>query len=201
VPSKLSRTQLSVREQGWITKWKDRFEIEKTFSPANWGYVALSPRKAYGADVPSLVNTNKVYGPGVAQHWLQTQITGLFLLSPSSDAKAAERAGAFAEVFYPEVRAFKLSELMLFFARYAAGKYDKSFTLFSPHRIGNAFFTEFLPDRKQELQAFEHDKEEANREAERRKYQEELKRIPEGYTPYTWWKEQKLRKEQELKNK
>lgn len=86
------------------------------------------------------------------------------------------------------MKAYKLTELMLFFARYKAGKYDNSFSSFDARRIGNAFFKEFVPERNYELDAIH-----------RRTVQEEIEKRrfvpPEGYSSLTLYNELKRRAE------
>ena len=95
--------------------------------------------------------------------------------------------------FAQEVRQYKLSELMLFFARYKAGRYDNSYSSFDTKRIGNAFFKEFLPQRNAELDMAirKHEQEESLR---RRELPDGYV-IPEGYNAYTWYLERKRRGE------
>jgi nitrite reductase/ring-hydroxylating ferredoxin subunit len=76
--------------------------------------------------------------------------------SSSNQSKGvADGIPLFSASFAAEAGRYKLSELMLFFARYKAGRYDKSFSTFDCRRIGNSFFREFLPDRTDELYRIE----------------------------------------------
>ena len=92
----------------------------------------------------------------------------------------------FAASFAKETSIFKLSELMLFFARYKAGKYDNSYYSFDTRRIGNAFFKEFLPERQRELDRI-------TKEEEQRKIEERRFTPPEGYSSLSWYNHLKER--------
>ncbi len=94
----------------------------------------------------------------------------------------------FCQSFASQVKAYKLSELMLFFARYKAGKYDNSFASFDARRIGNAFFKEFNSERNYELDAI--NRKRVQDEIENRKFIP-----PEGYSSLTLYNELKRRAE------
>lgn len=158
-----------------------------------WGYTLQNAERAYMADCPTLMQYDALYGEGSSAYWIELQVFGLFGASSSKDSSMADGIRIFSQAFAQEVRQYKLSELMLFFARYKAGRYDNSYASFDTKRIGNAFFKEFLTQRNFEIDA-----------AVRKQQQEEsLKRreLPEGYTihegynPYTWYLERKRRGE------
>ena len=107
--------------------------------------------------------------------------------SSKADKTLADSIGIFANTFAAEVRTYKLSELMLFFARYKAGVYDNSYATFDTRRIGNAFFKEFLPQRAAELAAIERDR--ATEAYLKSRELPEGYTVPEGYNPYTWYQE------------
>lgn len=174
-----------------MTKWKDPSDIERVFSPRNWGYVARYPDKAYSTNCPSLQQCDELYGEGNAELWVYAQILALFGSSSSKDPGVVDGIMIFAQSFAYEVRFYKLSELMLFFARYKAGKYDNSFSQFDARRIGNAFFKEFCIERAREIDRFE--KKRICQEALARRELPKGYSIPEGYNPYTWYLEAKKR--------
>ena len=93
----------------------------------------------------------------------------------------ADGIKTFSDSFVSVVDGFKLSELMLFFARYKAGCYDNSFSTFDTKRIGNAFRKEFIPERNRELDR-----------AERKRQMEAVERRrfvpPAGYSSLSWYR-------------
>ena len=130
---------------------------------------------------------DSAYGHGEAANWIDIQVSALFGASSKADKALADSIGIFANTFAAEVRTYKLSELMLFFARYKAGVYDNSYATFDTRRIGNAFFKEFLPQRAQELAAIERDR--ATDAYLKSRELPEGYTVPEGYNPYTWYQE------------
>ena len=166
----------------WLQKWPSHSNVEKAFSPVYWGYTANNPDKAYLADCPTLLQYGEVYGQDYPADWIHLQILALYGSSSNREKGVSDGIRLFSVAFAAEVRQYKLSELMLFFSRYKAGKYDNSYTSFDAKRIGNAFFKEFLKERVYEID-----------KAERARVQKEIddRRFtpPEGYTSYSWYQE------------
>lgn len=65
-------------KKAWLTKWKDRSEVERVFSPTQWGYTLQNPEKAYMADCPSLMQYDALYGHGSSEYWIDIQVSGIF---------------------------------------------------------------------------------------------------------------------------
>lgn len=177
---------MSKEQAAWLTKWKNPSDVERQFSPNNWGYALSNPVKAYTAECPTLVAYEKLYGEGVSADWIRIQVLTLYGASNCKDIGVADGIKLFAQSFAQEVKTYKLSELMLFFARYKAGKYDNSYASFDAKRIGNAFFTEFIKERNNELDRISREK--TQQEIEDRRYTP-----PEGYSSLSWYNELKRR--------
>lgn len=133
------------------------------------------------------------YGQGEAANWIDIQVSALFGASSKADPELAKGIGIFANTFAAEVRTYKLSELLLFFARYKAGVYDNSYATFDTRRIGNAFFREFVPQRAKELAEIE--RKAATEAALKSRELPDGYTVPEGYTPWTWYQERVRRGE------
>ena len=172
--------------KAWLTKWKDRSDIIRSFSPVHWGYTAQHPERAYEAECPNLMQLDAVYGKGSSVYWVESMITGIFGASSSREKGQADGIRVFCEVFAAQAKRFKLSELMLFFARYKAGKYDSSYAAFDSRRIGNAFFKEFIPERNREIDNMWHKNNVVNTERN-------LFVPPRGYTTLSWLQEVRRR--------
>ena len=140
------------------------------------------------ADCPTLLHYDKTYGEGVGARWIYGQVLALFGVSSCKDEGVARGIWLFAESFANEAKGYKLSELMLFFARYHAGKYDSSFSSFDTKRIGNCFFSQFVKERNFELERI-------HREQEQKKVEERRFTPPEGHTSWSWYQELKKRAE------
>lgn len=170
----------------WTKKYQTPSQIEQTFSPSQWSFASNNPERAYLSDCPTLKEYSLTFGEKVAEKWVYMQIMALYGASSNTDKGAADGIRLFAASFSRETSTFKLSELMLFFARYKAGKYDNSYYSFDTRRIGNAFFKEFLPERQRELDRIT--KEEEQKRIESRRFTP-----PEGYTSLSWYQELKKR--------
>lgn len=177
---------VSKESKVWLTKWKSHSDIERIFSPSNWGYTIANPKRAYEAECPTLVSYDRVYGKGLAAEWVYMQVLALYGSSNCKDIGVADGIKLFAHSFAYEVKSYKLSELMLFFARYKAGKYDNSYATFDARRIGGAFFNEFVKERNYELDSI-------NRIEEQKKIEERRFTPPDGYSSLSWYKELKRR--------
>lgn len=153
-----------------------------------WEYVIGNVEKAYTSETPCLIHIEQMHGSDSMVHWLKGQILALFGSSTSDDKGIADGISLFAQTFAVEVKGFKLTELMLFFARYKAGRYDNSYTKFDARRIGNAFFKEFIQERNNELNAI-------NRKKIQREIEERRFTPPEGYSSLSWYQELKKRAE------
>lgn len=147
-----------------------------------------NPDKAYSAECPTLREYAGAFGLPHAAMWVRIQVTQLYGASSNRDKGVSDGIKLFADCFASEVAAYKLSELMLFFARYKAGRYDNSFASFDARRIGNAFFKEFLKERVYEIDKLERARKQ--QEIEDRKFVP-----PEGYTSLSWYQELKSRAE------
>lgn len=186
MPSSNSSWKDKPEAQAWLRKWQSPSEVEAQFSPIHWGYTINNADKAYMADCPTLAQYGELYGPNFPADWVRIQVIALYGTSTNRDKGVADGIRLFAEAFAAEVRQYKLSELMLFFARYKAGRYDNSYASFDAKRIGNAFFKEFLKERPYEM-----DKAERSRNQQ----QIEARRFtpPPGYSSLSWYQELRAR--------
>lgn len=163
-----------------------RSSLETKYSPAKIAYVSHNWEKAYTAECPSLGAVASELGADVASLWIEAQITALYGFSSNKEKGVVDGIHFFAISFTGYVLNFKLTEIMLFFARYKAGKYNNSYATFDTQKIGNAFFKEFLPERNYELDRLIRDK--IQREIRERSFTP-----PKGYTSFTWNEEIKRR--------
>lgn len=176
-----------------MTRLKNPSDVDRLYAPTHWGYTMQHVERAYMADCPTLADITATFGDEYAAMWVRQQLLALYGLSSNKDKATSDGIKPFAEVFAAQLKPYKLSELMLFFARYKTGMYDNSYATFDTRRIGNAFFKEFVPQRAQELSAIER----------RARTEECLKNrelppgytVPEGYNPYTWYLERVRRGE------
>lgn len=159
---------------------KSMSDVIARYNPKHWGYALSNPDKAYMADSPTLMGLNKKFnasqdGKTPASAWIATHLFKLFESSSSKNDNIAKSIISFAEAFANDAAQFKLTELMIFFARYQAGRYGQDQYAFDPRRIGNVFRREFLPDRNAELARL-------HRKSEQDRIEQERFETPEGYT-------------------
>lgn len=173
---------VSESRKAGLMKLQTPSDVDVKYSASKWDYVSASPEGAYAADCPLGFDIAAKFGRDYYSNWMHGQILALFGSSSNRDKGVADGIKLFATSFANEVRGFKLTELMLFFSRYKAGKYDNSFASFDARRIGNAFFKEFLPQRNHELDRIYRKKAQEEREANQFT-------PPEGYTSLSWYQE------------
>lgn len=119
-----------------------------------WAELHATPSRAYNANCPTLKELAMLYDypikisnnsaddiTNLAEYWVRMQLVYLFTNSSCKDASLAKTIEPFARSFASEAKDFKLTELMLFFSYYMAGKLndDDSYVTFSTKRIGDAF--------------------------------------------------------------
>lgn len=140
----------------WTVKNPTFNDLMQNYSPRNWGVVADSPWRAYRWQCPTVAALSELYGAACPKMWMDEQVTHLFLTSQCRDASQAEaQVGPFVAAFTGTVAGYKLSEVMLFFARYKAGVYGQSFAAFDVRNVGQTFHHDFLKDRRRELTLME----------------------------------------------
>ncbi len=142
--------------------------------------------RAYITDSPTIGQVANELGSDFVIHWIRQQLMALYGASSNKDQGIADGINFFANSFAMQVRGYKFTELMLFFARYKAGRYDNSYYSFDARRIGSAFFHEFIPQRNHELERITN---KVNlEEIEKRRFTP-----PAGYSSLSWYNELKKR--------
>lgn len=176
-----------------MTRLKNPSDVDRIYSPSLWGYTMQHAEKAYTADCPTVADITNTFGAEYAAMWVRTQVLALYGASSNRDKGISDGIKPFADSFSPLIKPYKLSEIMLFFARYKAGMYDNSYATFDTRRIGNAFLKEFVPQRAKELAAIE--RKTATESYLKSRELPEGYNVPEGYTPWTWYQERVRRGE------
>lgn len=175
-------------DTAWPYRWQSTADVERAFSPINWAYAAANVTRSYTAQCPTLQQYADRFGQQFAADWIQIQMLALYGSSSNMSKGIADGIPLFCASFAAEAGRYKLPELMVFFARYKAGRYDKGFSSFDCRRIGNAFFREFLPDRTEELYRIELGRQRQLRlDEEQNTARSNQQQIPEGYNSFTWF--------------
>lgn len=116
---------------------------------------------AYFERWPTLHRLNDIYGKGTAILWMRKRFTALYVSSASKDPTLTNAINKRADAFCAEVfDRYKISELLLFFQRFEAGRYYNKYsaTTFDPAKIGAAFFQKFVPERTADIERIEREK-------------------------------------------
>lgn len=157
-----ARTSLPI-SQDWLSRHATRSDALRCYTPASWQYVANRPREVHERYAPTMLQLEETFGDGFGAAMINLQLTSLFGTSASTDPTIGQAIGLFAPDFAASLMGEKSTVVMLFFARYRAGRYDSSFTRFDLRRIGNAYWSEFLPDWRREIGKYEEEREAAAR--------------------------------------
>ena len=149
-------TDVQLRTMQLSRSWMDRhptFEsLCEHYSSKYWGQLLQTPLRAYEAKGPVLGCINDIYGPGSAEKWVAMQIIEILVTTRAEpNDKVWKAIQSFVASFSSSAHIFKLTELMLFFARYKNGMYETTYAAFDVRNIGQVFFHNFLAERHGEL--------------------------------------------------
>lgn len=168
------------------TKTLARYPNFRMFSDAYSS--SLSPilledlKKAYSDKSPTFADINAMYGAGTASLWLETQITGLDFTSQTKESGDVKAIEEFSRLFVRHYSWVKITEFLLFIARYKLGIYGKFYGYFDVISIGDAF-KKFIKDRN-----FEFGKVQSEASTAVAMSQKQVE-IPPGYTSISWYEE------------
>lgn len=159
----------------------------RLYAPGMQAAAVRQPERVYAARLrPTLSALAERLGPEGAAAWVAAQLAQVFVDTSSRTADAAEAIESFSRTFAAEAAPYSLPELLLFFGRYRAGRYDSGYAAFDTRRIGLAFHREFLPERRLELAR-------ACRAAEQAEIEARRFTPPEGHTSLSWYRLLKAR--------
>lgn len=138
---------------------------------------------AYMSDTPTIGLLAEVYGWDNAVFWLKMQIASLDRYNGSTKECDLAVIGEVALLFARRYARVKLTEFMLFIARFKLGIYGKFYGVFDPISLGEAFKL-FLRHREKEIAEIERTRNEPG---------STWFIPPEGYTSLSWYQEVKRR--------
>ncbi|MGN8992097.1 hypothetical protein SAMN05444376_3054 [Bacteroides clarus YIT 12056] len=128
-----------------------------TFSQASAAYsTSLQPilladlDKAYSEKSPTLSDLERMYGDGSSSLWAKTQLLTIDFASATKESADENALNEFSNLFVRQYHYIKLTEFILFVARFKLGRYGKFYGYFDTITIGEAF-RKFLKDRSDEL--------------------------------------------------
>lgn len=128
-----------------------------TFSKASAVYsTSLQPllladiEKAYSEKSPTLSDLERMYGYGSSSLWVKTQLLTIDFASSTKEGADENALNEFSGLFVSQYHYIKLTEFILFVARFKLGRYGKFYGYFDTITVGEAF-RKFLRERSDEL--------------------------------------------------
>lgn len=129
-----------------------------TFSQASVAYsTSLQPilladlDKAYSEKSPALSDLERMYGYGSSALWVKTQLLTIDFASSTKEGADENALNEFSGLFVGQYHYIKLTEFILFVARFKLGRYGKFYGYFDTITVGEAF-RKFLRERSDELE-------------------------------------------------
>ena len=112
---------------------------------------------------PTLFDISSVYGEDIAVDWVTKSVCAIWFLKPDTNPLIYQQARRWAASFVAANSHYKIGEMMLFFARCNAGRYNLGYNL-DVTRIGLAFEDVFKRERHEELARYENEEQEKKRD-------------------------------------
>lgn len=122
-----------------------------------------SPEKAYSEKSPVIGDLGRMYHPEAPALWVETQLQTLDFASQTKEGADGKALTEFSRLFAAQYGGIKLTEFLLFVARFKLGRYGKFYGYFDTLTIGEAF-RKFLRERGDELAVLERARENRIRE-------------------------------------
>ena len=126
-----------------------------TFSQVSAAYsTSLQPMlladldKAYSEKSPTLSDLERMYGDGSSALWVKTQLLTIDFASATKESANEKALNEFSNLFVRQYHYIKLTEFILFVARFKLGRYGKFYGYFDTITIGEAFrkFLKYLSE-------------------------------------------------------
>lgn len=173
--SSISRNLPTLSQESWAVEIRRRYhtsqELIDLFSPDQQPKCELHSELSYTGGAPTLARVTAAYGEGVSESWLIIQIQDLYIYeSVNYEERATVRQiDQTAQIICANYPYLKLTELMLFFSRFKAGRYGKPYGNLSGREICAAL-GKFIQQRSAELDEIERSQRAARIASERRQW-------------------------------
>lgn len=168
---------LRQRSRDIIAAYGQREQFLASFNPDVQRAVASDAALCYFGDIPTLSQINEAYGRHTASMWLVPQLYDLSEYCGCRDKLQGNPLEQCADIIASEYHYLKVTELMLFFHRFKAGRYGRFYGAVDPLVITTALRT-FLAERAEAYTRRESLKQQQRYDAYRREaisYDEHLK--------------------------
>ena len=132
----------------------DSDKFLKTLNPSIQIQVAANVERAYMGKAPRLSAVCGAYSQEVAETWLMAQLENMNDFCGVKQKMTIPQMTDLAKMLIVEVYYLKVTELMLFFHRFKAGRYGEFFGVVDPQRIMSGL-NMFLRERIEEIAQYE----------------------------------------------
>ena len=129
-------------------------QLGKAFSTSLQGLLLSSPEKAYSDKSPAIGDLGRMYHPNAPAAWVKTQLLTLDFASQTKESADQSALTEFSTLFAAQYPGIKLTEFLLFIARFKLGRYGKFYGYFDTLTVGEAF-RKFLRERAAEMDVLE----------------------------------------------
>lgn len=129
-------------------------QLGKAFSTSLQSLLLSSPEKAYSDKSPAIGDLGRMYHPNAPAAWVKTQLLTLDFASQTKESADMDSLAEFSTLFAAQYPGIKLTEFLLFIARFKLGRYGKFYGYFDTLTIGEAF-RKFLRERREEVDLLE----------------------------------------------
>lgn len=158
---------------------KQKYPTFKAFSSAYstslQSLVLSDLDKAYSDKCPLISDIERMYGAGSSALWVKTQLLTLDFASSVKEGADVDALVEFSQLFARMYHYIKLTEFLLFVARFKLGRYGKFYGYFDTITIGEAF-RKYLRDRDYEMDA-------VIRRRNNRRFEEHQADVERGHVP------------------
>ena len=132
------------------SKYPTFSQASAAFSTSLQSVLLTDIEKAYSDKSPTISDLERMYGSGSATLWIKTQLMTLDFASGTKDGADMNVLQEFSALFAAKYYHIKLTEFLLFMARFKLGQYGKFYSYFDVIAVGEAF-KRFLLERNEEI--------------------------------------------------
>lgn len=145
---------MTTRQQFFLGRYPTPRQLLLDYTPDRQPSFSRFPQKCLEGNVPTLADIRAIFGARWAETWLEAQLKDISEYAgaqvKANDCQLEETARIILEEFY----FLKLSELMLFFFHFKAGRYGRFYGSVDPLVITGAL-QDFIRWRRTKLEYFE----------------------------------------------
>jgi len=150
-----------------IHRFKTKEELLLKANKDSGSYFVRNERIAFMGEYPTLTDLRKAYGEGTDVQWLLPQIGSLVMFT-GAKMMDEEQQRYLARIIATDYHFLKITELLIFFHKFAAGEYGKFYGSVDALTIMEGL-RDFMNYRIYALQKYEQEEQEEERQEEEKK--------------------------------